>query len=87
MTPEKNQLIAPTTICWEHKEQRVGFGDHPLDSKKLKYMGYLSPEQRKQTFEVTYHPNQSIHWLGSDWKYNHGIRWVADQWNPMALWA
>ena len=57
------------------KEQRVG--DRPLDPKELKYMGYLSPEPCKQTFEVTYHPNQSIHWPGSDWKYNPGICWVA----------
>ena len=40
-------------------------------------MGYLSPEQCKRTFEVTYHPNQSIHWPGSDWKYNPGIRWMV----------
>ena len=52
MTPEKGQLITPATICWEQKEQRVGFSDHPLDPKELKYMGYLSPEQCKQTFEV-----------------------------------
>ena len=42
MTPEKGQLIIPTAICWEQKEQRVGFGDHSLDRKELKYMGYLS---------------------------------------------
>ena len=47
MTPEKGQLITPAAICWEQKEQRVGFGDRPLDSKELKYMGYLSPEQCK----------------------------------------
>ena len=47
MTPEKGQLITPTAICCEQKEQRVGFGDHPLDQKELKYMGYLSPEQSK----------------------------------------
>ena len=58
MTPEKGQLITPTPICWEQKEQKVGFGDHPLDLKEPKYMGYLSPEQCKQTFKVTYHPNQ-----------------------------
>ena len=66
-----------SAICWEHKEQRVGFGDYPLDPKELKYMGYLSPEQCKWTFEVTYPPNQSIHWPGSDWKYNPGIRWMV----------
>ena len=27
MTPEKGQLITPTAICWEQKEQKVGFGD------------------------------------------------------------
>ena len=27
MTPEKGQLITPVAICWEQKEQRVGFGD------------------------------------------------------------
>ena len=27
MTPEKGQLITPAAICWEQKEQRVGFGD------------------------------------------------------------
>ena len=47
MTPEKGQLITPATICWEQKEQKVGFGDRPLDPKELKYMGYLSPEQCK----------------------------------------
>ena len=52
MTPEKGQLITPVAICWEQKEQRVGFGDHPLDPEELKYMGYLSPEQCKRTFEV-----------------------------------
>ena len=77
MTPEKGQLIMPTAVCWEQKEQTVGFGDHPLDPKELKYMGCLSPEQWKWTFKVTYHPNQSIHWPGSDWKYNAGIHWVA----------
>ena len=77
MTPEKGQLITPTAICWEQKEWRVGFVDYPLHPKELKYMGYLSPEQCKWTFKVTYHPNQSIHWPGSDWKYNPGIHWVA----------
>ena len=48
-----------------------------LDPKELKYMGYLSPEQCKWTFEVTYHSNKSIHWPGSDWKYNPGIRCMA----------
>ena len=43
MTPEKGELITPTAICWEQKEQRVGFSDHPLDPKELKYMGHLSP--------------------------------------------
>ena len=43
MTPEKGQLITPATICWEQKEQRVGFGDCPLYPKELKYMGHLSP--------------------------------------------
>ena len=77
MTPEKGQLIAPATICWEQKEDKVGFGGRPLDPKLLKYMGYLSPEQRKQILEVTYQPNWSAQWPGSDWKYNPGIRWVA----------
>ena len=77
MTPEKGQLITPAAICWEQKEQRVGFGDHSLDPKELKYIGYLSPQKCKRTFEVTYHPSQSIHWPGSDWKYNLGICWVA----------
>ena len=40
MTPEKGQSIIPTTICWEQKESRVGFGDRPLDPKERKYMGY-----------------------------------------------
>ena len=35
MTPEKGQLITPATICWEQKEQKIGFGDHPLDPKEL----------------------------------------------------
>ena len=26
MTPEERLLIAPITICWEQKEQKVGFG-------------------------------------------------------------
>ena len=47
MTPEKGQLITPATICWEQKEQRVGFSVHPLDPKELKYMGYPSPEHCK----------------------------------------
>ena len=77
MTPEKRQLIIPATICWEQKEQKIGFGDRPLDPPKLKYIGYLAPEQCKQILEVIYHPNQSAQWPGSDWKYNPGIRWVA----------
>ena len=77
MTPEKGQLITPTTICWEQKEHKVGFGDHLLDPKELKYMGYLFPEQCKQIFEVTYHPNRSVQWPGSNWKYNPRIRWLA----------
>ena len=40
-------------------------------------MEYLSHEQHKWTFEVTYHANQSIHWPGSDWKYNPVTHWVA----------
>ena len=47
MTPEKGQLIMPTAVCWEQKEQTVGFGDHPLDPKELKYMEYPYPEQCK----------------------------------------
>ena len=47
MTPENCQLITPASICWEQKEQRVGFGDCPLDPKELTYMGYLSPKQCK----------------------------------------
>ena len=38
MTPEKRQLIAPATICWEQKEQKVGFGDRPLDPKELLFV-------------------------------------------------
>ena len=38
MTPEKGQLIAPATICWEQKEQKVGFGDHPIDPKELLFV-------------------------------------------------
>ena len=38
MTPEKGQLIAPATICWEQKEQKVGFGDCPLDLKELLFV-------------------------------------------------
>ena len=33
MTSEKGQLIAPAPICWEQREQEVGFGDHPIDPK------------------------------------------------------
>ena len=32
------QLIAPATICWEQKEQKVGFGDRPLDPKELLFV-------------------------------------------------
>ena len=77
MTPEKGHFITPATICWEQKEQKIGFGDHPLDSKKLKYMGYLAPEQCKQILEVICHPNQSAQWPGSDWKYDPGICCIA----------
>ena len=34
-TPQKGQLIAPATICWEQKEQKIGFGNCPLDPKEL----------------------------------------------------
>ena len=77
MTPEKGQLIVPATTCWEQKENRFRFGDRPLDPKELKYMGYLSPEQCKQILDVTYHPNRSVQWPSSNWKYNPGIHWVA----------
>ena len=77
MTPEKSQPIIPAPICWEQREQKAGFADHSMDQKKLKYVGYLSSEQCEQTLEVTYHPDLSAHWPGSDWKYNPGIRWVA----------
>ena len=77
MTPKKGQLITPTAVCWEQKEQRVGFGDHSLDPKELKYIGYLSPQKCKRTIEVAYHPSQSIHWPGSDWACNPGIHWMA----------
>ena len=59
------------------KKKKIRFTDHPLDPQKLKYMGYLAPEQCKQILKVIYHPNQSAQWPGSDWKYNPGIRWVA----------
>ena len=49
----------------------MGFGDHPVDPKELKYVGYFSSEQCAQILEVTYR------WPGSDWKNNPGIRWVA----------
>ena len=77
MTREKRQLITPATICWEQKEQKIGFGDCLLDPIELKYMVYLAPEQCKQILEVICHPNQSAQWPGSDWKYDPGIRWVA----------
>ena len=51
----------------------------PLDPKELKYMWYLSPDKCKWTFEVTYHPNQSMHWPGSDWKYDPGIYWMVSK--------
>ena len=73
MISEKGQLIVPAPICWEQKEQEVGFGDHSLDSKQLKYVRYLSSEQCEQTLEVTYHPDLPAHWPGSDWKCNPGI--------------
>ena len=38
MTPEKGQLIARATICWEEKEQTVGFGD------RTNLGSYLSPQ-------------------------------------------
>ena len=47
MNPEKGQSITPTSICWEQKEQRVGFVDHSLHPKELKDMGYLAPKQCK----------------------------------------
>ena len=71
MTPEKGQTIVPAPICWEQREQKMGFGDHPVDPKELKYVGYFSSEQCAQILEVTYR------WPGSDWKNNPGIRWVA----------
>ena len=77
MTSEKGQLIAPAPICWEQREQEVGFGDHSLDPKQLKYVGYLTSEQCEQILEITYHSDLPAHWPGSDWKYNPGIQWVA----------
>ena len=77
MTPDKGPLITPATIWWQHKEHKAGFGDHPLDPKELKYMDYLSPGQCKQIFEYIYHPNWSVQWPHSDWKYNSGICWAA----------
>ena len=38
VTPEKGQFIAPATIFWEQKEQKVGFGDCPLDPKGLVFV-------------------------------------------------
>ena len=77
MTPENGQPIVPAHICWEQREQEVGFGDHPIDGKGLKYVGYLSSEQCEQILKVTYCPDLPARWPGSDWKYNPGIRWVA----------
>ena len=73
MTPEKGQPIVPAPICWGHREQEVGFGDHPIDPKELKYVGYLSSEQCEQILEVTYGPDLPARGPGSDWKYNPGI--------------
>ena len=77
MSPEKGQLIAPATICWEQKEHKVGFGDHPPDPNELKHMGYLSAEQCQEILEVTCHPNRSVEWPCSNWKHNPNICWVA----------
>ena len=77
MTPEKAQPIVPTPICWEQREQKIGFGDYPIDPKELKYMGYLSSEQCNQILEVTYCQDLPAHWPSSDWKNNPGIRGVA----------
>ena len=66
MTSEKGQLIAPAPICWEQREQEVGFGDHSLDPKQLKYVGYLTSEQCEQILEITYHSDLPAHWPGSD---------------------
>lgn len=52
MTSEKGQLIAPAPICREQRAQEVGFGDHSLDPKQLKYVGYLSSEQCEQILEI-----------------------------------
>ena len=73
MIPEKGQSIVPAPIRWEQREQKIAFGDCPIDSKELKYVGYLSSEQCEQTLEVTYHPDLPAHWPGSDWKCNPGI--------------
>ena len=59
-------MITLATICWEQKEQKIGFGDCLLDPPKLKYVGYLAPEQCKQILEVICHPNQSAQWPSSD---------------------
>ena len=77
MTSEKGRPIVPAPICWEQREQEVGFGDHSLDPKQLKYVGYLSCEQCEQILEVTYCPDLPAHWPGSDRKYNAGIQGVA----------
>ena len=49
-TPEKGQPIVPTPICWEQREQKIAFGDCPMDPKELKYVGYLFSEQCEQTW-------------------------------------
>ena len=42
MTPEKGQLIAPATICWEQKEHKVGFGGRSRP-KSIKIYGLFVP--------------------------------------------
>ena len=41
MTAEKGQPIVPAPICWEQRKQKIEFGDHPVDPKELKYVGYF----------------------------------------------
>ena len=40
-------------------------------------MGFLQTEQCYKTYKVTYDPNQSTQWPGTDQGVNPGIRWIA----------
>ena len=66
ITPEKGQLVMIADICWEQAVHTTGYNNQTIDKKDLKPMGFPRTEQCYKIYKITYDPNQSTQWPGTD---------------------